>query len=175
LLQSFKYKDSEGKERGFRDFLIDLVNSGKDFDHLDYLHWVVSLLMQCYDDTSIWNWIEGQPGYYYFPSLYDHGTAANIYCHILSEMAWALEFRLGLKGLLLILDEAENVNQATEYQQTKGWHFIRGLMMLAANDERLKNEKVECHYNDIQIGRYSVNKLTLFTVDIGQISVIALI
>jgi hypothetical protein len=161
LLQSFRYKDNAGRERGFRDFVFDLVNSGKDSDHLDYLHWIVSLLEQGYDDRDIWDWIEGQPGYYCFPTLYDHGTAANIYCHILSEIAWATENRLGLKGLLLILDEAENINQASEYQQTKGWHFIRGLMMLAANDERLKKETVQCNFDNIQIGRYFGEKTNL--------------
>ena len=154
LIQSLRYRDSTGSERGFRDFARNLVDLGQDLRRLEYLYWVVSMLEQGQDDTYIWNWIEGQPGYYYFPTLYDEGTAANIFCHILSEVAWAAQYRLGLQGLIVLLDEAENINEANQYQQVKGWYFIRGLMMLAANDDRLMNENVICNYDSLQVGRY---------------------
>lgn len=61
----------------------------------------------CYldnNDPVVWNWIEGGESstkpwenemnriskniYSYLPSLYDYGTAANIYCYLLSSLGW---------------------------------------------------------------------------------------
>jgi len=75
--------------------------------------------------------------------LYDDGTSANIYCHLLSAYSVIARDCLGLKGLPLLLDEAETIDvAATKLQVRRGFNFLRGLSLVAENDGRLLKEQI---------------------------------
>ncbi len=77
-------------------------------------------------------------GYTRLPGLYPYYKAANIYCYLLSALGWVAEKVLGLKGLLLIFDEAENVDRYDNlYQADKSRNFLKALIRTANNEERL--------------------------------------
>jgi hypothetical protein len=141
LIQSLCYID--GSERkGFRDFMRALAGKGQcEIQAHEYLGEAISRLKQEEDPEWLWNWIEGRESWWY-PPLYDHGTAANIYCYILSGIAWAARNVLGLKGLVVIMDEAESVDPGWYYsrQVSQGFNFVKGLLLLAGNDSTLEEE-----------------------------------
>jgi len=90
-------------------------------------------------------WFRGRtPSTLFRPGMYDDGTAANIYCNILNGLCTTSEM-MGFKGLLLILDEAENIDASwlTDNQRLRSDNFCRGLHFLAFNDLRLMNEDIE--------------------------------
>lgn len=67
------------------------------------------------------------------PGLYDHANAANLYCYLLSGLGWAA-CQLGLKGLLLIFDEAETLTvQLAKRQREMGYNFYGSLCYTAIN------------------------------------------
>ena len=141
LIQSFRYKDGDGV-RSFRDFLRSVAKDTKDsFRNHQYLHNVLSRIGTTQESEWLWNWIEGKESLYW-PVLYDHGTASNVYCHILAGLGWAARLVLKLKGLVIIIDEAESVDPGWyySYQVSKGFNLIYGLTLLAANDGRLRDE-----------------------------------
>jgi len=143
LIQSFRYK--EGTEvKDFRDFMRALGRLGKEsLQSHQYLSNVVSKIGTPDESEWLWNWIEGRESYYY-PVLYDHGTAANVYCNILAGLAWTARLILKLRGLVLIMDEAENVDTGWYYgyQVEKGFNLVCGLTLLASNDSRLRDEAI---------------------------------
>jgi hypothetical protein len=71
--------------------------------------------------------------------LYDYTTASNLYCNLLSSLGWAAVQILGLKGLLLLFDEAETVDASSyyAYQAENGRTFIRALIRTAQSDLEL--------------------------------------
>lgn len=108
-----------------------------------YLGNVISGIGTTQESEWLWNWIEGRESFY-GPTLYDHGTAANVYCNILSGIGWAASLILRLKGLAVIMDEAESVDPGWYYgyQVEKGFNLICGLMLVAGNDIRLGCEPI---------------------------------
>jgi hypothetical protein len=77
--------------------------------------------------------------------LYDDSTSASIYCHLLSAYSVIARDCLGLKGLLLLFDEAEMIDSvATKLQVRRGFNFLRGLALVSANHGRLLKEQI--HY-----------------------------
>ena len=74
----------------------------------------------------------------HIPALYDYSTAANIYCYLLSSLGWASKEILGLKGLVLIFDEAEAVDlYQYAYQHGQSHNFLSALIRVASNDQSL--------------------------------------
>lgn len=145
LIQSFRYKDGS-TIRNFRDFLRALNRLGKErFNTHRYLSEVIEKAGTIQDSEWLWNGIEGKESYYW-PVLYEHGTAANVYCNILGGLSWGACAVLGLKGMVVILDEAENVDRGYWYQVDKGLNLFYGLAMLAGNDVRLANEGIVWKY-----------------------------
>lgn len=147
LIETFRYKDGN-QERGFRDFLRALAKQAKDsLRSHRYLSNVVSAIGTTQESEWLWNWIEGRESFY-GATLYDHGTAANVYCHILGGIGWAAGLILRLKGLVLIMDEAESVVSPWNYwyQNDKGLNLIQGLSFLAGNDTRLRDEAIDAVY-----------------------------
>ncbi len=65
------------------------------------------------------------------PLLYDHTTAADHLCYLLT--GWSIFFKKHhLKGLLLIFDEAETVfNYAHRFEKHRGMNTLRGLIDVA--------------------------------------------
>ena len=78
------------------------------------------------------------PKYKRYLSLFDYSTAANIYCYLISALGWAARDALGLRGLLLLFDEAETIGaRCHPYQSRRGRHFITALTRMAGNQRRL--------------------------------------
>ena len=143
LVRSFRYISRvDNRERGFRDFLQEALRAGFLDDHRYF-----SRLIQ--PDDDLWNWIEAReaaprpvlnfdPAYKRYLSLFDFSNAANIYCYLISGLGWAAREALGLKGLLLLFDEAETVGaRGHTYQLQRGRQFITALIRMAANNRRL--------------------------------------
>ncbi|MDI3476697.1 MAG: hypothetical protein PWQ59_222 [Thermoanaerobacterium sp.] len=166
LIQNFRYRSRrDGQLNGFRSFLEEVLANGGFSDHIYFKH------LREYRDEIFWEWIEGQAKerplefietywglrnkYQFLPGLYDYSTAANIYCYLLSGLGWAAKKVLGLKGLLLVFDEAEVVeNSDYPYQSEKGLNFLRGLIRTANNEEVLLRKPSESglHYCGVGVG-----------------------
>jgi len=103
-------------------------------------------------DDYVWHWIEGredvprprtsEADYRDLPGLYNHGTAANIYCNLLSALGWACRHpRIGLKGLLLIFDESETLFARATYTASKSsYNFLESLIAVANNAEGMTDQ-----------------------------------
>lgn len=143
LVRSFRYVSrADQGERGFRDFLKEALDAGFLGDH----HYFSRLAQP---DEDLWNWIEAReasprpvpahdPDYRRYQSLFDFSTAANVYCYLISGLGWAAREALGLKGLLLLFDEAESLAaRHTPYQSQRGRHFLTALARMAGNNRRL--------------------------------------
>lgn len=144
LVRSFRYVSRlDNQERGFRDFLQEALGAGFLDDHRYF-----SRLAQ--PDDDLWNWIEAREAaprpvpnfdatYRRYLSLFDFSTAANVYCYLISGLGWAAREALGLKGLLLLFDEAESLGaRGHTYQIRRGRDFITALIRMAANNRRLE-------------------------------------
>lgn len=112
-------------------------------------------------EEVFWKWLYGY-GYMY-PTLYDHGTAANIYSNILSGLGCIARKVLDLKGLVVILDEAENVEETKDYwyQMDKGFNFLKGLILVSSNDSNLLSERVRRDKYQFGIGTWFGDKTNL--------------
>jgi len=163
LVQSLKYRSKQDRQlRGFVDFMKEMLSHGAFKDHIYFKH-----LIGKTDDETLWEWIEAReavarPRSYYnwtyssLPGLYDYSTAANIYCYLLSALGWAVKEVLGLKGLLLIFDEAETVNMYYDaYQAGKSLNFLKALIRTASNEIKLLEtpSKAGLDYCGVGLGR----------------------
>jgi len=90
-----------------------------------------------------WEWLEGRSGVRgYLGSMYDFTTTANLYCNILSGLGHASATLLGLKGMIILLDEAETTASLYySYQYARGLNFFKGLSMVANDEPALLTEK----------------------------------
>lgn len=142
LIQSFRYpRPGNRHPGGFREFLSEALSKGGLADHEYFRHLAGS------PDECFWEWIEARETalrplsdvtYPLLPALYDYTTAANIYCYLLSGLGWAATRVVHLKGLLVVIDEAETVTQADYgYQFLQGLNFVQALMRTAANDPKM--------------------------------------
>lgn len=153
LVKNFRYQTQEGRINRFRDFVKEVVDRGGFTDNI-YFSYVKKFERNSpHLQDKIWNWIEAAeakevkplPAGYWedfhfqnFPGLYDYSTAANVYCYLLSSLGWAAHSILGLRGLLLVFDEAEIVDMGnTSYQDSKGKNFLKALIRVSENDLRL--------------------------------------
>jgi hypothetical protein len=143
-------------EHGFRD----LLRSGTDLDQLKdhvFLGPVLAKLRRLdagqQQSEVFWQWVEGESTKEYateqkgpfrvkggqrIPALYDFSTAADLYCNILSGLSWMAR-ELGMKGLVLLVDEAETVTHLWDIMYlAKSVNFMDGLVRTAQNDVDLK-------------------------------------
>lgn len=145
LVQNLRYRlGQHDKLKGFRDLLKTELATGGFRDH----HYFKHLLGQASDET-IWDWIEARetcvrPWKPYdwicsnLPGLYDYSTAANVYCYLLSGIGWSVTTTLGLKGLVVVVDEAESIDTYFyTYQSYKSRNFLNSLIRTADNEEIL--------------------------------------
>ena len=149
IISSFKFRERNGD---FREFLKQIANSARfyEIESHEYLGRVIKKIRSgTGDDENMWEWIEGEPAWYQYPPMYNYSTCANIYCYILSGMGWAAKNILGLKGFLILFDEAENVDSYwySSYQNNKVWNFLTGLILMTNNDERLITDTIERLYS----------------------------
>ena len=168
LLMNFRYRAKESKQlKGFRDFLREALREGAYQDHIYFKHLID------HNEDIFWEWIEASESiirpvelyktywgymenkYQFLPALYDYSTAANIYCYLLSSLGWAAKQVLGLKGLLLMFDEAETVSMTNySYQDEKAIDFLKSLLRTASNDKELLDspDKSGLNYCGVGIG-----------------------
>jgi hypothetical protein len=148
IVKSLKFIEN-GEKKGFREFVSKAVKSDMLKDHA-YL----KNMKDC-DEDFVWRWIEGnisggRTNYYQhlnswltLSGLHEHATAANIFCYILSGLGWAAKKILGLKGLLIIFDESENLFQInSSYHWYKADNFLNALIRTANSERKLLNERV---------------------------------
>ena len=156
ILKNFKYRSQEsGRLKGFRNFLQEAFRESAFQDHIYFKHLIE------HNDEVFWEWIEGSESiprpmewnesywsyrvnkYQFLPGLYDYSTAANIYCYILSSLGWAAKEVLGLKGLLLIFDEAESVSTYHySYQAERSINYLKALIRTANNETKLLKKTI---------------------------------
>lgn len=148
------------REVDFRGFMWELAKSGKWREVLSG-HWAfepfLTLLEKDNVEESEWAWLEGRDGSvsYWLPTLHDHTTCANIYCNLLSGLSRAAAHVFDLRGLAILLDEAEVAqNVIYSYQFYRGLNFFRGLIMTANDDPVLIEERVNRH-DDVYRGEIS--------------------
>ena len=147
LIQNMRYPLGGTSLGNFRDFLKRAFSLGALKDHKYFRR-----IMGRESDETLWEWIEARessirPGSFYdwtynsLPGLYDYSTAANIYCYLLSALGWAAREVMGLRGLLLVFDEAETVEiNYYSYQVERSRNFLRALIRTADNDPGLLKE-----------------------------------
>lgn len=143
LMQNLEYFDANQQRRGFREFLRDGAQHPHQLWQEDsYLSTLYQNLKYGRLEEPQWDWIAGNE-VVRKAQMYDDSTSANIYCHLLSAYAVIARDCLGLKGLLLLFDEAEMIDAgATTMQLRRGFNFLRGLSLVAENDRRLLTEQI---------------------------------
>jgi hypothetical protein len=77
------------------------------------------------------------------PPFYEHQTAANLACYLLSGLARLFATAFSLRGLLLLFDEVETA-PATRYayERAHSKNLMRGLTLTSCDDEALLDEAV---------------------------------
>ncbi len=160
IVYSLRYI-KDGCERGYRDLLREA--SGIDLpDHCFFTPVIKKIKDMMEEENShsevFWQWIEGEStkdyaidrdspfrvrGGQQIPALYDYSTAADFYNYILSGLSY-IAYKLGLGGLVLIIDEFEVINHIWDYHfQERGKAFLEGLIRVALNDEEMR--KIDRH------------------------------
>jgi len=142
IISNFTY--DKGK-KGFRNFILEI--SRKKTDIATDNPFVKIIINYPKDDEYFWRWLEADDlikSIHGFPTLFPYGTAANIYCNLLSILGYFAQKSLGLSGLLLLFDEAESLDFPSlySYQYEKGKNFFKGLLLTASNNPDLLNERV---------------------------------
>jgi hypothetical protein len=142
-------------EYGFRD----LLRRAKDLPVQDHVFFapVLQKLRRLQEHQPVsevfWQMIEGEStkdyavhyrspyrirGGYSIPALYDFSTAGDFYCYLISGLSYICH-ELKLKGLVLLIDEAETVTHLWDILAfARGMNFIEGLIRTALNDPALK-------------------------------------
>lgn len=144
LVNNFVYPKTDGSTGDFRSFIIE----HQTFISIDQPHrpYFFASMLRNINDEYWWDWLMGKrgdkpipyynPNYYHNPSeaLRSQQNTGNIYSYILSFLGW-LTGKVGLRGLLLIFDEAESFDFATSQRIQKGLSFIRTLTLCAHNED----------------------------------------
>lgn len=150
ITRSFRWEAAEERsERDFRGFLMALSER---MDKIPYLerhsvfHLAASYIKETPNpDESFWSWIEGErltPKAAYkkeskFPVFLDYSTSADFYCYLLSGVGFLIKL-LGGKGLIILIDEGENLEDLIYgWQRERGFNFLKGLIMTAKNTQGL--------------------------------------
>lgn len=133
---------------GFREFLTEASRLRFDPPHT-FLSPALDKIRQGKANLLLWRWISGERNprfylneygsYWKLPVLLTHSTAADIYSYTLSGLSW-LAKGIGLKGLVLLLDEAESVFRLL-YDREKAFGFLKGLIHVTLNREELTSKE----------------------------------
>lgn len=157
IIQSFRYiqPGDAGHFRQFQDFLDELPVRDALWDH----RYFGRAIREGFH-PGVLPWIEGydvQRPYTDLPGMYPYQTAANIYCYLLSGLGVAAE-ACGLKGLLLIFDEAEAIETSifSPYQAKKAENFLNGLLRTAKNTPGLEMHPMHSDLTYCGIGKTQV-------------------
>ncbi len=147
LLRSLRWREN-GSDRDAQDLLQRAMDGGltEAATGHRFLEPFVRAIGNKRDEEAAWRWILGEPAdarRLGLPLLHDHTTASNIYTNLLSCLGWTAATHAGLRGLLLLLDEAEMVTAVHWHRQLhRGINFIVGLSRAAQHHDDLRDEAV---------------------------------
>ena len=144
IINGFSYINGD-----FKQFIKEIAASkSENYEEIkehEHLYAVIKRL-NTRKEKDTWEWIQGKFNKAridtYCPPIYTYSTTPNVYCYILSGLSYAAKNILGLKGLLLLIDEAEYIDRTwyNSYQITKGWNFLKGLILTSNNSNLLVDE-----------------------------------
>jgi len=166
LVYNLRYL-KDGFEHSYRDLLKE-ASSIEIHDHC-FLTPVLKKVKEMdngdFHSEVFWQWIEGESTKEYaidrsapyrvrggqgIPALYDFSTAADFYSFILSGLSYLIH-QLGLGGLVIVIDEVEEVNHIWEYHlRDRGLNFLKGIIRAAQNDEDLKKMDDQLVHNQVR-------------------------
>jgi len=143
IAQSFQYPSGHGRRGDFLQYLSSLAESTRALDQHMYLGEVLRRLRAGRLSTIRRNWIMGRESRAK-PNLPEPATAWNIYSHILTAVSWASSAVMGLKGLIIMLDEAESVDASylTTPRRFSNQNNLNALLLACADHETLVNERI---------------------------------
>lgn len=172
IARTLKYCPSKGASLGdigcFRDLVRQVIEKGGFKDHM-YFSKLISR-----NDEFVWEWIEAKENPIRpsmsslinwqrdggLPGLYSYSTAANIYCHIISGIGYAVKEYLNQNGLLILFDESEFIDQSdTAQQYTKGINLIKAFIQTANDEELLLSNR---HLHDLSYSTRAMNATFLY-------------
>ncbi len=181
IVHNLRYIKDEA-EHGFRDLLSSGTGLEEMKDHV-FLGPVLAKLRRLdagqQQSEVFWQWVEGESTKEYateqrspfrvkggqrIPALYDFSTAADLYCNILSGLSWMAR-KLGMKGLVLLVDEAETVTHLWDIMYlAKSVNFMDGLVRTAQNDADLKRINDRMVHNRVRAVPYIYRDPSLLLV-----------
>ena len=148
IVENLRYLPKASKQQHYFQDLVETSVAGGAYKDHHYFRYIIRDI----DNTDLWDWIHAKESalrpwsYQYYhdiwlPGLYDYSTAANIYTYLLSSLGWAVKEILGLKGLLLVFDEAESIEMSFyNYHISRSYNFMRALLRTANDDEDLVDD-----------------------------------
>ena len=173
--------DGARTEYGFRDLLWRARSLAVD-DHV-FFGPVLNRLRRMKEHQPMsevfWQMIEGESSKEYavqyrspyrvrgghsIPALYDFSTAGDFYCYIISGLSHMCR-ELGLKGLVLLIDEAETVTHLWDILAfARGMNFIEGLIRTSLNDPELKKIDDKLIHNRVRTTPYIYREAQIYLV-----------
>lgn len=142
LVQNFRIPYKE-KTLNFQQALRLLAKKNALSDH-PVLKDALECIREGNDTQEMWAWLEGKDSTFRkWGVLYDHTTAANLYCSILSGLSWALEEYLSASGLILLFDETESARiYRYGYEWKRALNLFRALILVSNDEPDLFEERV---------------------------------
>jgi hypothetical protein len=138
---------------GFKDLVRAGLQDKTLLDHEYFGYLANKVTSDAWYEDMVWEWIQAsedapKPGwgylynyFSYLPPIYNHTTSANIICYLLSGLAWAAVQSLGLRGIIIFIDEAESMDvNASRSQLERGINFLQGLIRVTNGDKKLLKE-----------------------------------
>jgi len=146
IIQSLEYRSGD-QIRTFSDMMTFVAGSSGETQTLEthpYFGTFIRHWRADSDNEDLWDWIKGDsdPHRSYLPRLPNFQLAANICCNLLSGLGWIAKNILGLKGLLILIDEAESIDKSfyTNYQHRMALNTLKGLIFTANSEKSLIEE-----------------------------------
>ena len=141
IIEDLKYLDNH-KLCNFQDMLFKLAFSlGTSKSQVLHNHPFFGNFLrywgnQDFDNESTIEWISAKNDSQsrYYPKMPNTQISSNIYCNLLNTIAWIAKEIFGLKGLLILIDEAESLDPSfyTTYQNIMGFNTVIGLIMTSS-------------------------------------------
>lgn len=136
-------------KNGLGDFRNMLTEASENLERMDD-HRIIGPILDRIKknkmDESLWQYIFGLETRRFeetLPSLPDHTTCANVYCYLLSGIAWMCVNLLNQNGLLILFDEMELAGSYRySYEWKRGLNFLDGISKTAFDEDGLTDEKI---------------------------------
>lgn len=144
ILKSLRYIHNQ--EINYFENIFEIIKNRKEIKE-DYKCYLGSLLR--YSDYSDYWTGDVLVNLIINSAFNDYSSTANICCNIISSIGWSLKEIIGLKGLLILFDEAELINSSYYYYQLdKGTNLLKGLIFMSNNNTVLLKEDIARSYQN---------------------------